>query len=81
MNDCGAGARWVVVGAAITADGEAVNVVLGACDRHVMGIRQYVDVLSADLGETSVVMGLEAFRALEPELMGLELGTLVAAAS
>lgn len=80
MNDCGAGAKWIIVGACISSDGEAMNLVLGACDRHVLGLRQYVDEVSAELDESSVVMGVEAFHRYFQRQMGLEIGTLVAAA-
>jgi predicted naringenin-chalcone synthase len=78
VNDCGAPAGWVVVGAAITADGEAATVVLGACDSHVRTVKTFVDRISKDLDETAVVVKLEVWKSQFAQMFGQEIGTLEA---
>ncbi len=77
MNGCSTKPSWVVVGAAITADGEAVSVVLAACDRHVVGVKSYVADCSEDLDETPVVLGFDVWDRDFRRQIGLPLGTLV----
>jgi hypothetical protein len=55
MNDCGQPARWVVVGPQVIVAGQGpVVTIVGACDRHLLGIKAWMRDRAED---TAAAMG------------------------
>jgi hypothetical protein len=75
MNDCVEDAQYVVMGGGTAADSEPVLLVIGACARHVLPVRDFVQSHSDFYGEVVEVVEIAAFRkALAPK--GFQINTL-----
>jgi hypothetical protein len=77
MKDCCEAAKWVVIGGGITANWKSVMLILGACDEHVLPVKNFVNDHSMDFGEPAVVVSYDAFqKVLAPK--GFQIDQLVA---
>lgn len=70
INSCPSPAEYVVTGLAEDVHGSPVVVVIGACSRHVLAVKGYLQEWEELTGEPVVVCGVERWKKVNAEALG-----------